>query len=207
MDNIVKLPPGETAIGSKWVYKTKTHQDGNIVKFKARLVAQGFSQKYGRNYNEVFATVASPTTLKILLAEAGKRRMEVSHFDIQAAFLNGELSHKVYMKQPKGFINGDTSQVCMLIKNLYGLKQGAKEWNKKFDSVIKQAGYMQSENDLCLYKKKDNQEVIYMSNHVDDIVVASTSIQWINDFEKIMNKYFTVKNLGNIQFYLGMQFT
>lgn len=95
----------------------------------------------------------------------------------------------------------------MLKKNLYGLKQGAREWNNKFNTVMKQAGYEQSINDLCLYKKKINQDVIYVTMHVDDIVVASTKLRYIDDFEKVMNQHFTIKNLGIIQFYLGMQFT
>ena len=78
-------------------------------RFKARLVAQGFSQKLGRDYDEVFAPVASPTTLKILLAIAKKRKMYVKHFDIPTAYLNGDLSHSVYMRQPKGFTTGDSS--------------------------------------------------------------------------------------------------
>lgn len=203
---VTKLPPGTNAIGCKWVYKTKTDQNGNIVKYKARLVAQGFSQKFGRDYDEVFAPVASPTTLKILLAVAGKRNMQVRHFDIQTAYLNGDLSHEVYMKQPKGYAVGDSSQVCKLVKNLYGLKQGANEWNKKFNAVMKKCGYIQSLNDPCLYTKKAEKDVIYITNHVDDIVVAATHINLINIFQSLMSQEFSIKNLGTLQYYLGIQF-
>lgn len=203
---ITKLPPGASAIGCKWVYKTKTDQNGNIVKFKARLVAQGFSQKYGRDYDEIFAPVASPTTLKILLTVAGKRKMAVQHFDIQTAYLNGDLSHEVYMKQPSGYTTGDTSEVCKLVKNLYGLKQGANEWNRKFNLIMKKNEYIQSQNDPCLYTKKTGKYVIYISNHVDDIVVAATNINLINEFEEQINADFVIKNLGTLKYYLGIQF-
>lgn len=203
---ITKLPPGEHAIGCKWVFKTKTDQAGNIVKYKARLVAQGFSQKFGRDYDEVFAPVANPTTLKILLTIAGKRRMTVKHFDIQAAYLNGDLSHEVYMQQPKGFSNGADGKVCKLVKNLYGLKQGAMEWNKKFNCVMQKYGYVQSNNDRCFYKKRCGNNDIYISNHVDDLVVAATDENLIAEFEKLMNKDFTLKNLGDISYYLGIHF-
>lgn len=204
---ITKLPPNTSAIGCKWIYKTKTDQHGNTVKFKARLVAQGFAQKFGRDYDEIFAPVANPTTLKILLTVAGQRKMKVKHFDIQTAYLNGDLSHEVFMKQPKGFVEGNNNEVCKLVKNLYGLKQGAKEWNTKFNSIMNINGYIQSTNDLCLFKKKIKNDYIYISNHVDDIVVASTNSELIDVFEKIMNRELKMKNLGNLQYYLGIQFT
>lgn len=204
---ITRLPPGGNPIGCKWVYKTKTDQNGNIVKYKARLVAQGFSQKFGRDYDEVFAPVASPTTLKILLAVAGKRKMQVRHFDIQTAYLNGDLSHEVYMKQPKGYTIGDSNQVCKLVKNLYGLKQGANEWNKKFDAVMKKLKYTQSNNDPCLYTQTlIDGNAIYISNHVDDIVVAATNADLIKSFESLISQEFIIKDLGTLQYYLGIQF-
>lgn len=203
---MAKLPPESNVIGSKWVFKTKTDQDGNIIKYKARLVAQGFSQKYGRDYDEVFAPVANPTTLKILLAVAARRNMDVRHFDIQTAYLNGDLSHDVYMRQPKGYFTGNKDEVCKLVKNLYGLKQGAKEWNRKFDEVMKRNGYSQSDNDACLYTKIDNGDIVYISNHVDDIVAAATTVALLEKFEKEMNNEFIIKNLGCLQYYLGIQF-
>jgi hypothetical protein len=100
--SLTKLPEGKTAIGCKWVYKVKTDGEGNITRYKARLVAQGFSQKFGEQYDEVFAPVASPVTLRTLLTIAGHKKMIVKHYDIESAYLNGDLKHEVYMKQPEG---------------------------------------------------------------------------------------------------------
>jgi Reverse transcriptase (RNA-dependent DNA polymerase) len=103
---VVDLPKDRTAIGSKWVYKVKIDANGKVV-HKARLVAQGFTQKYGEDYDEVFAPVARPTSFRILLTIAGRENMAVMQYDVRTAFLNGNLDQEVYMKPPKGFEPSD----------------------------------------------------------------------------------------------------
>lgn len=203
---LTELPLGKTVIGSKWVYKAKSDEQGIITRYKARLVAQGYSQKYGDDYDEVFAPVAKPATLRILLTIAGKKKMVVKHYDIESAYLNGDLSHEVYMKQPEGYHQGSDNMVCKLEKNLYGLKQGANEWNRKLHSILTNEGYIQSRNDPCLYFKRQNDEWMYITIHVDDLIVASTDEQMIKSFEEQMNKTLVMKNLGNLQYYLGLQY-
>lgn len=203
---LTELPEGKTAIGSKWVYKAKTDQNGNVTRYKARLVAQGYSQKYGEDFDEVFAPVAKPTTLRTLLAIAGHKKMIVKHYDIQTAYLNADLSHEVYMKQPEGYYQGNSSLVCKLQKNLYGLKQGANEWNKKLHDILSTNGYNRSENDMCLYSKHDGDKWMYISIHVDDLIVVATDTSMIDVFEKYLNKFIVLKDLGNLHYYLGIQF-
>lgn len=122
---LVDLPPGRTAIGRKRVFKVKTSADGEVQRYKARFVARGYSQKYGEDYDEVFAPVVMHTTFRTLLSVAAKRKMLVHHFDAKTAFLNGKLKETIYMKQPEGF-DGDDSKVCLLKKSIYGLKQAAR---------------------------------------------------------------------------------
>lgn len=100
---LVDLPTGKVAIGGKWVLKTKTGNDGEITRYKARYVAKGFSQKYGEDYDEVFAPVVLHTTFRTLLSVAAQRKMLVHYFDAETAFLNGKLSETIFMKQPEGF--------------------------------------------------------------------------------------------------------
>ena len=199
-----ELPEGKSAIGCKWVYKTKTDEEGNVVRYKARLVAQGYSQKYGDDYDEVFAPVARPTTFRTMLTVAGHKGMIVKHYDIEAAYLNGELSHEVYMLQPDGYRDGD-NLVCKLQKSLYGLKQGANEWNKKLHNVLSVNDFVRSENDPCLYAKQQDGQLMYVCVHVDDLVAAATSDSVIAVFERQMNEVLVMKNLGNLQYYLGLQ--
>lgn len=95
---LVDLPAGRQAIGSKWVFKIKKGSDGTPIRYKARLVAQGFSQKYGIDYDEVFAPVVRSSTFKIFMSVAGTRNLRVKHYDVKTAFLNGDLKEEIYMK-------------------------------------------------------------------------------------------------------------
>ncbi|XP_073831708.1 uncharacterized protein [Musca autumnalis] len=113
---LATLPEGRSAIGCKWIYKLKRNENGDICRFKARLVAQGFSQKYGVDYDEVFAPVATHTSFRILLSIAGKENLIVNHLDVKTAFLNGKLTETIYMQQPPGFKN--ENEELELLNNL-----------------------------------------------------------------------------------------
>jgi len=116
---LVKLPEGRKAVGSKWLYIVKTGADGSIECYKARLVAQGFSQKYGTDYYEKFCPVVRLESLHALIALAVQCGLKLHQVDVTTIFLNGELEEEVYMKQPKGFINqGEEHLVCKLKKSM-----------------------------------------------------------------------------------------
>ncbi|KFM61614.1 Retrovirus-related Pol polyprotein from transposon TNT 1-94, partial [Stegodyphus mimosarum] len=151
--NLTVAPEEKTITGCKWVYKSKRDCEGNVFRHKARLVAQGYKQKYGHDYDEVFAPVAKPATLRMLLTIARKRKMAVRHYDIQSAYLNGDLFHDVYMKQLPGFQEGD--EVCKLVKNLHELKQGANEWNRKLNEILSSKRFERSQYEPCLYTMQD----------------------------------------------------
>lgn len=198
----VKLPYGRKAIGCKWVFKTKHHEDGTVKERKARLVAQGFSQKFGTDYDEVFAPVARNTTFRILLSVAGKRNLIVNHYDVKSAFLNGELKEEIYMRHPPGNRNKNT--VLKLKKSLYGLKQAAHVWNKALHSVLTDMEFKQSPADKCLYTKQKDGNIVYLLIHVDDILAASNSYLALESTEKRLRKHFEIKNLGKARQYLGI---
>lgn len=203
---LVELPEGRKAIGSKWTYKIKKDACGKIQRYKARLVAQGFSQKFGTDYDEVFAPVAKQITFKILLAVASVEKMKVKHFDVKTAFLYGELEEPIYMKQPQGFIvEGKEHQVCLLRRSIYGLKQAGRIWNQLIHQVLIDAGYTQSKNDLCLYALINDQKLCYILIHVDDIIVASKFDEDLEDFERILSSKFEINNLGDVRSYLRME--
>ncbi|KXJ74150.1 hypothetical protein RP20_CCG014268 [Aedes albopictus] len=123
---LVELPAGRKAIGSKWIFKSKEDEKGNIVRHKARLVAQGFNQKFGVDFDEVFAPVAKQVTLRTLLTVASRRGMLVKHMDVKTAYLHGKLDETIYMRQPEGYAMGGPNTVCMLKRSIYGLKQSAR---------------------------------------------------------------------------------
>ena len=126
---LVKLPENRDAIGSKWVFKIKRNADGSIDRYKARLVAQGYSQKEGIDFEETFSPVARFTSIRTILALANELNLEVHQMDVQTAFLHGKLSEEIYMEQPRGFEKaGSENLVCKLEKGLYGLKQASRCW-------------------------------------------------------------------------------
>nr|KAJ0217050.1 hypothetical protein LSAT_V11C300105370 [Lactuca sativa] len=131
------LPPGCKALGCKWILKRKMKVDGTIDKYKARLVIQGFRQKEGIDFFDTYAPVAIISTIRLLLALAAIHNLVIHQMDVKTAFLNGDLDEEIYMKQPEGFVlPGNGHKVCKLKKSLYGLKQGPKQWHRKFDDVV-----------------------------------------------------------------------
>jgi hypothetical protein len=119
---LVKLPAGHQAIGLKWVFKLKHDEAGKVIKHKARLVACGFVQQAGVDFDEAYTPVARMESVRVLLALAAQEGWTVHHMDVKSAFLNGDLKKEVYVKQPPGFVvPGEEGKVLRLRKALYGL--------------------------------------------------------------------------------------
>ncbi len=119
---LVPLPAGRKPVSCKWVFKIKQGANGEVERYKARLVARGFTQTYGVDYNEMFAPVAKFTSIRCIFALAALEDMEIHRMDVKIAFLNGELEEEIYMEQPQGFMHqGSEHLVCKLQKSLYGL--------------------------------------------------------------------------------------
>lgn len=194
------LPSNKKAIGCKWVFKKKPESGG--IRFKARLVAKGFSQKYGEDYDEVFAPVARAPTIRLLLSMAGKLKLHVRQFDVKTAFLNGTLEENIYMKLPPGF--DQSSQVMHLRKSLYGLKQAARTWNQLLTKSLESVGFTQSKVDECLYVLKQNGHTCFIVVHVDDMLAASSSLDMITSIAKQLSTNFELKDLGAVKQFLGI---
>ena len=123
---LVDLPECRKAVGSKWVFKAKTNADGTLERCKARLVAQGYSQKEDLDYDETFSPVVRSESVRSVIALASKNGLKLNQMDNTTAFLYGDLQEEVYMKQPKGFVaQGQEHLVCPLRKSLYGRRPDA----------------------------------------------------------------------------------
>jgi len=138
---LVSLPEGRKPVGCKWVFKVKSKPDGNVERFKACLVAKGFSQQPGTDFNETFASVVRLNSLRSLLAYAVNKKLIIHQMDVNTAFLNGHLQEDIYMEQPPGYvIEGKEDLVCYLQRSLYGLKQSSRCWHVTFREYMRELG-------------------------------------------------------------------
>jgi hypothetical protein len=149
---LVKLPHGRKTIGSKWVFKVKRNPDSTVERYKARLVAKGFGQRPGVDFDETFAPTTKWAALRAILALAALEDLELESIDISNAYLNGELHNvDVYMQQPDGFAERDSTWVARLLKGLYGLKQGGREWFCRLEEVLVELGFARIRSDLSVF--------------------------------------------------------
>ena len=202
---LVECPENRPVIGCKWVFKKKFGTDGSV-NYKARLVAQGYSQKFGIDFDDVFAPVVRQVTFKTFLSIAGKNKYVIKQFDVSSAFLNGTIDKDVYMRQPEGF-KSKANAVCQLKKSLYGLKQSAKIWNDHIDNVLNDIGFENCKADKCLYKKLVKGKYMFLLLYVDDILVAyENEVEIDNVYEKLQ-KRFDLKSMGLVKIFLGLEIT
>jgi hypothetical protein len=149
---LTERPYGCKPVGCKWVFKKKLRLDGTIEKYKAQLVAKGYTQKEGEDFFDTYSPVARLTTIRALLSLAASYGLIVHQMDVNTTFLNEELDEEIYMDQPDGFVaKGQESKVCKLLKSLYGLKQAPKQLHEKFDRTLTSAGFVINEADICVY--------------------------------------------------------
>lgn len=203
---LVQLPKGKKIIGSKWIFKLKRNEIGEVVKHKARLVAQGYNQRFGIDYVDVFAPVTRLATLRTVLAIAGKRQMILHHFDIKTAYLNGTLEEEVYMRQPPGYeATGQESLVCRIKKSIYGLKQSARCWNRALHDVLIRLNFKQCQSDPCLYLRSDGDRTVILLVYVDDLLVACKEEDEIQAIYMALREAFEATNLGPVRQFLGLE--
>ena len=126
---LVDPPEGIKPIGCKWIFKKKTNMEGNVITYKARIVAKGYRQRQGIDYDETFSPVAMLKSIRILLAIVAHHDYEIWKMDVKMTFLNGNLLEEVYLTQPEGFIFENGSKVCKLQRSIYGLNQASRSWN------------------------------------------------------------------------------
>ncbi|UYV61519.1 hypothetical protein LAZ67_1005132 [Cordylochernes scorpioides] len=202
---LVDPPKGQNVIGSKWLFRRKYSSDGSLERYKARLVAKGYSQKYGIDYEETFAPVVRHSTIRTVLALAVEYDLLVHQMDVQSAFLNGDVKEEIYMTQPENFESKKyPRRVCKLKKAIYGLKQAGMTWHAKLDSVLKEMGLEQMKTDNCVYIKRE-EGVLLVAIYVDDLIIAAEREDTLISFKESMKKIFKIKDLGKINYCLGIR--
>ncbi|KAI5325748.1 hypothetical protein L3X38_034822 [Prunus dulcis] len=203
---LVPRPANTNIVGSKWIYKIKRNSDGTVSRYKARLVAQGFSQEAGFDYDETFSPVVRHTTVRLILSLASINGWSLHQLDVKNAFLHGDLDEEVYMKQPQGFEDSSHPEyVCKLQKSLYGLKQAPRAWNAKFTGYLPSLGFKMSHSDPSLFVKISDSAIVVLLLYVDDIILTGSNSHVIQEVITDLGSVFDLKDLGPLAFFLGLQ--
>ena len=177
-----------------------------MIRNKARLVAQGYTQEEGIDYEEVFAPVARIEAIRLFLAYATFMGFTVYQMDVKSAFLYGTIEEEVYVSQPPGFIDPDhPDKVYKVVKALYGLHQAPRAWYETLASYLISNGFQRGKIDQTLFTKKDQEDLLLVQVYVDDIIFGSTRKEMCLEFEKLMHNKFQMSSMGELTFFLGLQ--
>jgi hypothetical protein len=202
--DLVTRPGNRQLISTKWVFKVKSSG-----RYKARMVARGFSQEYGIDYFETYAPVSRFASIRMILALAAKFKLHLQQMDVQTTFLYGDLEEDIYMEPPEG-LSVEPGQVCKLRKSLYGLKQAPRVWYKVIDKFFISQGLQRSELDPAVYidrktPREPGKLPLIVSLYVDDLLIAGHDIERINALKKALNEKFDMTDLGRAENLLGME--
>ncbi|GJY55538.1 putative ribonuclease H-like domain-containing protein [Tanacetum coccineum] len=203
---LVDLPLGMKVIGTKWVYRNKRDERGVVMRNKARLVAQGYTQEEGIDYDEVFAPVTRIEAIRLFLAFTLFMGIIVYQMDVKSAFLYGTIDEEVYVSQPPGFVDPDhPTKVYKVVKALYGLHQAPRAWYATLSTFLEKHGYKRGKIDKTLFIKRDKKDIMLVQVYVDDIIFGSTNKSWCDEFEALMKSIFQMSSMGELTFFLGLQ--
>ena len=209
---IVDAPKGVNVVGSKWVFRAKKDAAGNVVRYKARLVAQGFSQVPGVDYFDTFAPVARLASIRTVLAFAAAEGYETGQIDIKGAYLNGELTKDevIFMKQAPGYeeVSKDgTLKVLRLWKTLYGLKQAGRRWYHKLVEIMSKLGFSRCEGDQAVFYRRceKSKVLIIVLVHVDDCSIVGNTKMLIARFKVEIAKFVDITDMGELNWILGIE--
>jgi hypothetical protein len=196
-------------VGVKWVFKVKKNEDGVITRYKARMVAKGYTQEYGIDYHETFAPVLKYKTLRIILALSVGVDVCIEQMDVKTAFLNADVHEDIYVLVPDGMkLKVGNGKVLKLKKALYGIKQAPHEWNKNINAFLLSIGFRRCLMDTCLYIKISRSgKMIIIGLFVDDITVSYHKCdleEWMS-MKVLMKLKYKLSDMGDIHHVVGMR--
>nr|GEZ64615.1 retrovirus-related Pol polyprotein from transposon TNT 1-94 [Tanacetum cinerariifolium] len=190
-------------IALKLIYKVKLDEYGDVLKNKAQLVAKGYRQEEGIDFEKSFAPVARIEAIRIFIANATSRNMPIYQMDVKTAFLNGELKEEVYVSQPEGFVDPDhPTHVYRLKKALYGLKQAPRAWYDTLSRFLLDNDFSKGAVDPTLFIQKTGKHILLVQIYVDDIIFASTDPKACDMFSNKMSSKFQMSMMGQMSYFL-----
>nr|CCA18868.1 putative polyprotein [Albugo laibachii Nc14] len=191
-------------VGTKWVFTLKRNEFGEVGKYKARLVALRYRQKYGVDYMDTYAPVANMNSIRVYLSACCHQGFHIQQYDVDTAFLNGHLEEEVYIYPPRG-VQAQAIEVCLLKPSLYGSKQAAATWFKTISQVFLEMGFRQCRTDSCIFVRQRGNSVAYIGLYVDDKLIGAKTLEEIKAISDKLSRKFKLKDLGKVKFMLGIQ--
>ncbi|CDO71000.1 hypothetical protein BN946_scf184844.g4 [Trametes cinnabarina] len=203
---LVERPPDANVVGAVWALRKKRNERNEVVKYKARLCAQGFSQVYGVDYTLTASPTAHASSFRLVLALAAKHDWETDVIDFKNAYLNSRLDDTIYMRQPPGFeVPGRERHVWRLLKALYGLKQAGLLWYRVVCALMSEIGLTRSEYDPGVFHLITQDVVIIIVIHVDDCILVTNSRLLMEGLKAQLAQRYEIVNLGEARWLLGYE--
>jgi hypothetical protein len=198
--------PKQNVVGTKWVFRNKQDEHGVVTRNKAQLVAKGYAQVAGLDFEETFAPVARLESIRILLAYAAHHSFRLFQMDVKSAFLNGPIKEEVYVEQPPGFEDDRyPNHVYKLSKALYGLKQAPRAWYECLRDFLIANAFKVGKADPTLFTKTCDGDLFVCQIYVDDIIFGSTNQRSCEEFSRVMMQKFEMSMMGELTYFLGFQ--
>jgi hypothetical protein len=195
--------PKQNVVGTKWLFHNKQDEHGVVTRNKSRLVAKGYLQVEGLDFDETFAPVARLESNHILLAYATHHGFKHYQMDIKSALLNGPIKEEVCVEQPPDFKSeGYPDHVYKLHKVLYGLKQAPRAWYECLRDFLIENGFRIGKVDYTLFTRKMGKDLFVCQIYVDDIIFGSTNKSFYHEFSKIMTDRFQMSMMVVLTFFL-----
>jgi hypothetical protein len=200
-----KPPPGANIVGNRWVFIWKRDPEGKPITPKSRMVAQGFTQSFGVDYNETYSPVARLSSLRVICAIAARNDWPIHQMDVDYAYLNATLPEPIYMKQPYGYESGDKDEVLLLKKALYGLKQSGREWYKRLSGEFHKLGFTTAATDAAVFYRRKPEGHVIVATAVDDLTITAENQSVLDKTKWDLNQVFSMKDLGEIHWLLNLK--
>jgi hypothetical protein len=196
----------QNVVGTKWVFRNKQDKYGVVTRNKARLMAKGYTQVTGLDFEETFAPVARLESIRILLAYVAHYSFKLFQMDVKSTFLNGPIKGEVYVEQTPGFEDDRyPDHVYKLSKALYGLKQAPRAWYECLRDFLIFNTYKVRKVDPTLFTKTCNGDLFVCQIYVDDIIFGSTNQKSCEEFTRVMTQKFEMSMMGELTYFLEFQ--
>jgi len=199
----VDKPEDTNIIGCRWVFRIKRDSNGKVLKYRARLVAQGFTQLYGIDFQETFAPVAHLSSIRMAIALAASEDWELHQMDVKSAYLNSPIDTAIYMRLPPGY--DSKGKVALVKKGIYGLRQSGNLWHKTLTTAFNKLGLTRSAVDHGVFYCHDNEGTTIVCSSTDDFAITGSPTSKISKFKSDLSNHFEMSDLGELAWILGIQ--